>query len=252
MIVETHVHLCDAKYDGDRNETISRARAAGVAKFLNVSAELGEVRKIAAFDADGVFKAFGLHPDNAGEFTPEVFAEITGYFKAQKSAVAVGEIGLDYYRSRNSKNEQEIVFRKFLEMACSLDLPVVIHSREAHEDVYNILKEHAPAKKGIIHCFTGDIEAAEKFMSLGFVLGIGGVVTFRNARELQAAVNKTPIKSIVLETDAPWLAPQSVRGKRNESANLKEIAGKIAELKSMDPEKVEEITAATAERVLNI
>jgi TatD DNase family protein len=137
-------------------------------------------------------------------------------------------------------------------MACSLDLPVVIHSREAHEDVYNILKEHAPAKKGIIHCFTGDIEAAEKFMSLGFVLGIGGVVTFRNARELQAAVNKTPIKSIVLETDAPWLAPQSVRGKRNESANLKEIAGKIAELKSMDPEKVEEITAATAERVLNI
>ncbi|MGD0566594.1 MAG: TatD family hydrolase [Candidatus Goldiibacteriota bacterium] len=252
MIVETHVHLCDEKYDGDRQETLARAAKAGVVKFLNVSAELKEIRKIAALEINGVYKAFGLHPHNTGEFSDEVYGEIKGYFKAQKNAVAVGEIGLDYFRSTTSRADQENVFRKFLGLADQLNLPVVIHSREAHDDVIKILKKYDLQKKGIIHCFTGGAKTAAQFLDMGFVLGIGGVVTFPNTGELAAAVRNTPLDSIVLETDAPWLAPQPFRGKRNEPAYLKEIAKMIAGIKGTSAEKVEEITAQTAARVLNI
>lgn len=252
MIVETHVHLCDGKYDADRSEVLERARRAGVEKLVNVSAELKEIRAIAALNIDGVFKAFGLHPHSANEFTGEVYEEIEGYFKAQKKAVAVGEIGLDYFRSTTSKHDQEAVFRKFLELAVKLDLPVLIHSREAHDDVYEILKTSGPRKKGIIHCFTGNLGDAERFTSLGYVLGIGGVVTFQNTKQLSEAVLRTPLEKIVLETDAPWLAPQSVRGKRNEPMYLKDIAARIAEIKGISAAMVEEITARNAERVLAI
>jgi TatD DNase family protein len=252
MIVETHVHLCDGKYGADRDAVMERARRAGVEKFVNVSAELKEIRAIAALDIEGGFKAFGLHPHNANEFTVDVYGEIEGYFKAQKTAVAVGEIGLDYFRSTTSKREQEEVFRKFLELAAGLDLPVLIHSREAHDDVYEILKSSGPRKKGIIHCFTGNTGDAERFVSLGYVLGIGGVVTFPNTKQLSEAVLRTPLESIVLETDAPWLAPQAARGKRNEPMYLKDIAAKIAEIKGISAAMVEEKTARNAERVLNI
>ena len=252
MIVETHVHLCDEKYDADRQEVLSRAAKAGVVKFLNVSAGLGEARKIAALEIEGVYKAFGLHPHNTGEFSREVYAEIEGYFRAQKNAVAVGEIGLDYFRSTTSKADQEKIFRKFLGLAVELGLPVVIHSREAHGDVIKILKEYALMKKGIIHCFTGDAETAAQFTDMGFALGIGGVVTFSNTGELAGAVRRTPLESIVLETDAPWLAPQPFRGKRNEPAYLKEIVKMIAGIKEVSAEEVEEITAKTAGRILNI
>jgi TatD DNase family protein len=252
LIVETHVHLFDARYGADREEMIKRAEAAGVAKFINVSAEPAEARKVAAFDRQGVYKAIGLHPHNADEYSEAVYDEMKMLFKTKKSMVAVGEIGLDYYKSTTPKALQEEVFRKFLGLAKELDLPVLIHSREAHADTYGILREFNINKRGIIHCFTGDIETAKKFSGDGYAIGIGGVITFPNAGVLRAAVAQLPLENIVLETDAPWLAPQQMRGKRNEPAFLKYIVSAIAGIKGVTEREIEEVTTRNAERVFNI
>lgn len=252
MIIETHVHLCDEKFDADRADIIKRANAAGVLKFINIGAELREVRLIAAMELENVYKAMGLHPHSAAEFTEEVYDEIKGYFDTQKKAVAVGEIGMDYYKSTTPRELQEKVFRRFLDMAKELDLPVAIHSREAHDDVYNILKEYGLNKKGVIHCFTGDERNALRFIDLGYMLGVGGVITYPNADNLRRALEKVPLESIVLETDAPWLAPQQERGKRNEPSYLKYAAQALAGIKNISVEQVESITAKNAEKLFNI
>lgn len=252
MIVETHVHLCDEKFDSDRVEVLKRANIAGVIKFLNIGAELKEIRSIAALEIENVYKAMGLHPHNAQEFTEEVYSEIRGYFKTQIKAVAVGEIGMDYYKSTTPRELQEKVFRRFLELAEELTLPIAVHSREAHGDVLNILKEYKLIKKGVIHCYTGDISTATKFTDLGYMLGIGGVITFPNAQSLREAVKAIPLEFLVLETDAPWLAPQQERGKRNEPSYLKHVVRVIADLKTMSVEQVENVTTKNAERLFNI
>jgi TatD DNase family protein len=252
MIFETHLHLCDEKFDIDRDEILARAKHAGVDRILNVGAELKEIRKIAALDLPGVYKAMGIHPENAGECTADVYAEIESYLKNSANALAVGEIGLDYHRDTTHKQLQEEVFRKFLDIAHGLDLPVVIHSRDAHDDVIKILEEYNLGKKGIIHCFSGDAGIASRFISMGYVLGIGGVITFPNARVLRDAVAHTPLESIVLETDAPWLAPQQHRGERNESSYLKFVAAEIAKLKGISAQDVENVTYRTAEKVLGL
>lgn len=252
MIIETHVHLCDEKYDADRDEILKRANEAGVMKFLNIGAELKEVRKIAIMEIDNVFKAMGLHPHNAHEFSPAVYDEIKGYFKAQKKAVAVGEIGLDYYKSTTPKELQEKVFRAFLDLAKELDLPVAIHSREAFDDVYKLLKEYGIRKRGVIHCFTGDVNNAKRFIDMGYMLGIGGVITYPNAETLRQAVSEVPLEWLVLETDAPWLAPQAERGKRNEPACLKHIVQALARVKNVSVETIESVTTENAENLFNI
>ncbi len=252
MIVETHLHLCDEKYDADRDEVLSRAKQAGVVKILNIGAELKETRKVAVYENEGVFKALGIHPHNAPEFDAAVKEEFKGYFKGGNNIKAVGEIGLDFFKSTTPADVQEKIFREFLGLAKDFNLPVVIHSREAHEETLKILKEYKIEKRGIIHCFTGDAAAAKKFVDEGYVLGIGGVLTFPNAEVLRDAVKEMPLECLVLETDAPWLAPKSVRGKRNEPAFLKEIIQTLAGIKGVSEAKVEEVTTATAERVLGI
>jgi TatD DNase family protein len=252
MIVETHVHLCDAKYDADREDMIWRAETTGVIKFINVSAEIAEARKTADFDRPGVYKALGLHPHNANEYSREVFEEIRGLFKSRKNIIAVGEIGLDYLKSTTPKEMQVTVFKKFLELAREFDLPVIIHSREAHADTYGILKEFDIKKRGIIHCFTGDIDTARRFTNDGFLIGIGGVITFPNAGVLRATVAQLPLDHIVLETDAPWLAPQQVRGQRNEPAYLKYIVSEISRIKGATEAEVEKVTTENAEKIFKI
>ena len=252
MIVETHVHLCDEKFDGDRTEVLKRANTAGVIKFLNIGAELKEIRAIAALEIENVYKAMGLHPHNAHEFTEEVYSEIKEYFKTQIKAVAVGEIGMDYYKSTTPRGLQEKVFRRFLELACELNLPIAVHSREAHEDVLNILKEYELSKKGVIHCFTGDISTANKFTDLGYMLGIGGVITFPNAQSLRDAIKVIPLEFLVLETDAPYLTPEPHRGTRNEPKYIPLIAKKIADLQQKTVKEIEMATTANTKALFNV
>ncbi|MCE5300541.1 MAG: TatD family hydrolase [Spirochaetia bacterium] len=252
MIIETHVHLCDPRYDGDRVEMLVRARQAGVVKFLNIGAEAQECHRVAQFESEGVYKALGLHPHYVEQYNEEFFEKYCGYYRTQKNMAAVGEIGLDYFKSPVDRDVQERYFRIFLDFARQVNLPVVIHSRDAHADVYRLLKQYALPKKGIIHCFSGDTDAAEMFTGLGYALGVGGVMTFPNAAVLREAIKNTPPDKLVLETDAPWLAPQKYRGKRNEPAYLRPIAEALAELKGLSAAEVEEITTQNAERILNI
>lgn len=252
MIIETHVHISDSRYDEDREDMLKRAEAAGITKFINIGAEAAETRKVADYDRPGVYKAIGLHPHNAHEYDEAFGEEIKGYLENRKNIAAIGEIGLDYFKSTTPKDVQEKVFRRFMEIAAEARLPVVIHSRDAHEDVLKILKEYRPDKRGIIHCFTGGAEAAKLFTAEGYMLGIGGVLTFPNAGTLRQAVQQLPLEVMVLETDAPWLAPQQVRGKRNEPAFLRHIVQAIAGLKGASEAEVEEITTQNAEKVFGL
>jgi TatD DNase family protein len=194
----------------------------------------------------------GLHPHYASEYSEAFYEEIRGYLKSKKNIIAIGEIGMDYFKSPVPKDVQEKVFRKFLGLAKEAGLPVVIHSREAFEDVFKILKEFNIERRGTIHCFTGDTETAKRFTGEGYVLGIGGVITFPNVGVLKQTVAQLPLDAIVLETDAPWLAPQQVRGKRNEPAFLRHIVSAIAGLKGVTEQEVERVTTENAGKVFGI
>jgi TatD DNase family protein len=252
LIIDTHIHLCDEKYDTDRAEMLDRARAAGIGKFVNIGAEIGECRKVVKFSGDGVYSAVGIHPHNIAELSEDVYGELGDYLKNNVNIVALGEIGLDYSKGKDEKAAQFEAFKKMLGLAAKFDRPVVIHSRNAHADVAVILKEYGPARRGIIHCFSGDYDAGRMFAEMGYVLGIGGVITFSNAPGLRGAVEKMPLEWLVLETDAPWLAPQQHRGQRNEASYIRNAAWKIAELKGIPVEEVERVTTSTAERILGI
>lgn len=251
MFIDTHVHLCDSRYDEDRAEMLRRASDAGVEYKVNIGAEPAECRKVAEFDAPGVLKAVGLHPHYIGAFDSAVLEEFKGYFSSGKMAAA-GEIGLDYFKSPNSKEHQIEIFEKMLVLACECSLPVIIHSRDAHADVAAILKRHNSSKKGIIHCYTGDYETAKVFYDMGYLIGIGGVITFPNAGALKDTVAKMPLESMVLETDAPWLAPQEVRGKRNEPSYIPKIAAVIAGIRGISVNEIERATTANAAGIFGL
>jgi TatD DNase family protein len=252
IIVETHVHICEPRYDNDREEMLKRSFENGIKKMINIGADIEETRKVVDFEHDGIFKSIGLHPHYIDKFDENLFNEIKGYIKNKKNIIAIGEIGLDYFKSPSSEEQQKKVFKKFLTLAKNNNLPVIIHSREAHMDVYEILKEYDIEKKGVIHCFTGDYETAKKFIDAGYFLGIGGVLTFPNAKVIKETVKRISIEHIVLETDAPWLAPQQQRGKRNEPLYLKYVIEEIARIKNMDENDVIEYTTNNAERIFDI
>ncbi len=252
MIIDTHIHICDERYDTDREEMLKRAEAEGVLKFINIGAERKENRKVYEYSRQGVYKSFGIHPYYIKDFNEREFDEIKSYLKNSKDVISVGEIGLDFYKNEIAPDLQMDVLIKMLNLAKDFNLPVILHSREAHDRIYEILKEVNIPKKGVIHCFTGDKETAKKFIDLGYFLGIGGVVTFPNAKVLKETVKEIDLKYFVLETDAPYLAPQEVRGKRNESCYLKYIIKQIADLKNIEEEKVKDRTSANAMKLFGL
>ena len=190
-----------------------------------------------------LYCAIGYHPEIANEIEDSDYEVLENMIKSNKKIVAIGEIGLDYYWNKDNKEKQREVFRKQLELAEKLDLPVVIHTRDAINETYEILKEYNV--RGVMHCFSGSLEMAEKFIDLGFLLGIGGVLTFKNSK-LPLVVEKIPLEKIVLETDSPYMSPEPKRGSTNESANIPLIAEKLSEIKKISIEKVAEITTKNA------
>jgi TatD DNase family protein len=179
-------------------------------------------------------------------------AELKGWLKGKKNIAAIGEIGLDYYKSTTPVETQKAAFREFLGLANDFELPVIIHSRDAHEDVLSMLKEYAPKKRGVIHCFAAGADTGKRFIDEGYLLGIGGVITFPNAGDLRQAVTRLPLESMVLETDAPWLAPQNVRGSRNEPANLRYIVDAVSGIKGVPAAEVERVTTGNACKMFGI
>ena len=274
MIIDTHVHYDDEAFDADREELIGSLQENNIGLVLDIGSTKESLPKIRSLmdRYDFVYGAMGLHPDEIGDLTDELLGEIREDMKNPK-VLAVGEIGLDYYWNKEEQELQKAAFRKQLQLALECGKPVVIHSREAAADTLEILREmygkgslwealhgSAPAasgtasgpteRKGVMHCYSYSAEQARIYTrELGFYLGIGGVVTFKNAKKIKEVVADTPLEYIILETDCPYLAPVPYRGKRNCSLYLPYVVQAIAELKGVSPEEVERITEENARRL---
>ena len=254
MIFETHAHYNDRKFDEDRDKLLATLPEAGIGRVVNISASwkdlLNTLQLIEKYPY--FYGAVGLHPDHIGDLTEERFQMIRDYCRLEK-VVAVGEIGLDYHWDVEPRETQKEGFIRQLKLSIEENLPVVIHSRDAVKDTFDIMKgEHAGTTGGIIHCFSASKEIAKEYVKLGYYIGVGGVVTFKNSRVLKEVVESTPLEAIVVETDCPYLAPVPHRGKRNSSLFLPLIIEKIAEIKGCSPEKAEEVTWENACRVYRL
>lgn len=239
MIFDSHAHYDSKQFEEDRDQLLNSMQENGIGTIVNVAADWDSVTEVPelAEKYSFVYAAVGLHPDEVGDLNEERFE----FLKVQcqkKKVVAVGEIGLDYYWDNESHDIQKKWFIRQLELARELDLPVIIHSRDAAEDTLKIMKEHAQGLRGVIHCFSYSKELAEEYVKMGFYIGIGGVMTFKNGKKLKEIAATIPLDRILLETDCPYLAPEPHRGKRNSSLYIPHIAQEIADLRGITYEEV--------------
>lgn len=251
-LVDTHAHLDDPAFDGDREAVLERAAAAGVRTVVAIGTDLASSRRTVALAAryPQVLAAVGLHPHEAGGTTPEAVRQLAPLLQ-QHGVVAIGETGLDYYRDDAPRSAQEALFRAHLELARAATLPVIIHCREAYPEVLAILSEF-PDIPLIFHAFSGSPEVAQMCLVRGGYLAFGGPLTFRNARRPVTVAAQVPMGRILLETDAPLLSPEPYRGTRNEPARVRLVAERLAGLRGMTVEAVAEATMANARRVFRL
>lgn len=254
MFFDTHAHLNDPKFKDDLPETLERAKANGVKFIVNVGYDLASSVKAVeiAQNYQECYAAVGIHPHDAKRVTEDTLEELKKLAQQDK-VVALGEMGLDYYRDLSPRDKQQEVFRQQIHLAKELKLPIIIHDRDAHGDVMQILKEEdAGENGGILHCFSGSWEMARQCIKLGFKISLAGPVTFKNATRLQDIAKLVPLEHLLIETDCPYLTPEPHRGKRNEPAWVRHVAEKIAELKKISLEEVAQITTANALEVFQI
>ena len=254
MIIDSHAHLDDKAFDQDRDEVIKKLKDNNIGAVMNISAGLASARTSLALAKkyDFIYTSMGIHPCETGELTEENFKEIVKYLEEEK-VKAIGEIGLDYYWNEPEKEIQEYWFRKQLQLAREKKLPIIIHSRDAAADTYKIMKEEkAEELEGVIHCYSYSKETARDYLNWNYYFGIGGVVTFQNAKKLKEAVSYIPLTNILLETDSPYLAPIPYRGKRNSPLNLKLIAEAIAKIKEITVEEVIKVTTENTKKLYRI
>lgn len=239
MIIDTHAHYDDEQFDADRESLLGEMEAGGIGLIINAGSTIASWDKIIKLTEEYpfVYGAVGVHPDEAGTLDEEQFGRMKELLVREK-IVAVGEIGLDYYWDRESHDLQKKWFIRQLELAREKNMPVIIHSREAAADTFQIMKQHAQGMKAVIHCYSYSAEMAAEYVKMGYYIGVGGVVTFKNAKKLKQVVKEIPLENIVLETDCPYLAPVPFRGKRNSSLYLMYVAEEIAEIKDVAVEKV--------------
>lgn len=255
MIVDTHCHLDFKDFDSDREAVLDRALKAGVARIINVGSSLeGSRRSVElAKKYDMVYASVGIHPHEATTATDEAIGSLKILAENNKRIVAVGEVGLDYYRNLSPKEEQIKAFAKFIRLAGSLKLPLIIHSREADEDVIRIIKsEKSKEQTGVIHCFSGDEKFLKECLNLGFYISFTSNLTFKKAQSLRDVAKTVPIEKVLLETDAPYLAPEGMRGKRNEPSYLTCLVGEWAKLSGLSVEDVERITTHNANSLFRL
>ena len=253
MIFDSHAHYDDESFNEDRENVIKEIRENGVINVLNCGASMEGARDSfkLANKYDFFYAAVGIHPENAYELTEENYEEIKEMTKNPKVR-AIGEIGLDYYWEENPpRKKQKEVFRKQMELAKELNMPVVIHDRDAHGDTLEIMKEF-PEVKGVVHCFSGSVEFARECLKLGYYIGFTGVVTFKNSKKIVEVAKEVPLDRMLVETDAPYMAPTPNRGKRNRSDYIKFIIEKIAEVKELSVEEVSNATIENAKNLLKI
>ena len=239
MIFDTHAHYDDEQFDGDRDGLLKSMPDLGVGTIVDVSATYESCEKVLALAGKypHVYAAIGVHPDEVGELNEDKIQHMKELC-CNKKVVAVGEIGLDYYWDNEPHEVQQKWFIRQLELAGEVKKPVIIHSREAAADTMYIMKNYAQGLGGVIHCYSYSREMAEEYVKMGFYIGIGGVVTFKNAKKLKDVAAAIPIEKIVLETDCPYLAPEPNRGKRNSSLNIPYVIAAMAQIKGITEEEV--------------
>jgi TatD DNase family protein len=260
-LVDTHAHLDFRQFDPDRQAVIERARAAGVAAIVNVGTDLDSSRRAVqlAGEYDMIHAAVGMHPHDAKKLDGSALAELRELAR-QPKVVAVGEIGLDFYRDRSPRDTQRRAFRAQLAWAAKLGKPVVIHDRDAHDEIMEILADWATGladsplanRVGVLHTFSGNLSMAERAMAMGFYISISGPVTYKNARQLPQIVRALPLDRLLVETDCPFLTPHPYRGKRNEPAYVRLVAEQIATLKGIPFDDLTKTTTANARRLFDL
>ena len=254
MIFDTHAHYDDEAFDNDREALIRSLPEAGIGRVVNIAASPESIEECLdlAHRFPYVYCALGIHPEHCAEMDEALLEEIRKKLRDEK-AVAVGEIGLDYYWPEPDREIQKHWFARQLQLAAEVDLPVVIHSREAAADTMRIMKEnHAEKVGGVVNCSSYSVELAREFVQMGFYIGIGGVLTFKNARKLVEVAREIPLERLLLETDCPYLAPVPYRGKRNCSLYLPHVVAKLAELKGITEEEVIRVTEHNAETMYRL
>ena len=252
-LFDTHAHYDDSRFDGDRDAVLAALPEAGVELVLDPGCDLPSSRAAAALAEryGHVYAAAGIHPENCAGFQDADLAALRQLL-AQPKVAAIGEIGLDYYWAENPPRDfQQMVFRKQLALAEELDLPVIVHDREAHGDSLSIIREF-PAVTGVFHCFSGSPEMAEELLKRGWYLGFDGPITYKNARRAPEVAAITPLERMVVETDAPYLSPVPVRGRRNDSRYLPHVIAKLAEWKGVTPEEMTRITCENGKRLFRL
>ncbi len=250
-IFDTHAHYDDSRFDEDREAVFTSLKEQGVTNIVNCGCDLKTSLKTVDFTEkfDFIYGAVGVHPHEAEDTTEEELLKIQKLYGKEK-IVAVGEIGLDYHYDFSPRDRQIEIFERQIQLANELALPAIIHDREAHEDTMNILKKYIP--KGVVHCFSGSSEMAKEIIKLGLYIGIGGAVTFRNAKKPVEVVEYLPLDRLVLETDAPYMTPVPFRGQRCDSTHIAYTAEKIAEIKNIDVQELIDICNENAKRLFGI
>lgn len=251
MIFESHAHYDDEAFDEDREELLTSLRENGIDKVINIGASLDSCKRTLQLmkQYSFIYGAMGVHPSETGELNEENFTWLREQCTADK-VVAVGEIGLDYHWPEPEVHVQKLWFEKQMELAREVKLPVIIHSRDAAKDTLDMMHAlHAGEIGGVIHCYSYTKEMAREYLQMDYYFGIGGVITFKNAKKLKETVEYIPMDRILLETDSPYLAPEPNRGKRNSSLNLSYVAQEIAAIKGISYEEVVETTSKNAERL---
>lgn len=254
MLIDTHCHLDDPRYDADREAMIRRAQDAGIGHFVTIGCDLETSRAAVAMAQQHAFisATVGVHPHEVTHITDGWYDEFRRLAQSGR-VVAYGEIGLDYHYDHSPRDVQRARFREQVRLARELRLPIVIHTREAQEDTMTILREERAGEMGgVFHCFSGDSALAKDALDLGFSLSFSGVITFNNATMLRDIVKTVPLDRILVETDAPYLTPVPHRGARNEPAYVRHVADKISELRDISSEDVENATTQNATRLFNI
>ena len=253
MFIDSHAHIQLDLFDSDRSVVIERAKNSQVSIILVVGFDISTSHLAVelADRYDHIYATVGLHPHDAKRFTPQTLREIALLAEHPK-VVALGEMGLDYHRNFSPKSVQKRVFEEQLDLATQLDLPIVVHNRNAFDDILSILENHSQLTGGVLHCFSENTKSMDRVIDVGFHIGIGGPVTYKKSQDLKQVVKVMPADSFLIETDCPWLAPQLRRGKRNEPAYITEIATKIAELRQVTIESVGQTSSQNFRKLFSI
>ena len=254
MLIDTHCHLDFKDFDNDRELVIRRAKEEGIASIINVGSSLEGTKKSIelAEKNDFIFAAAGIHPHEADNIKDADLESFKNCFSSKK-IVAIGEIGLDYYRNLSSKDNQKKLFIKLLQEAINRNLPVIIHNRDAHEDVMFILKDVMGLSiKGVMHCFSGDEKLLGECLDLGLFISFTCNLTFKNAGKLREVAKLVPVDRILIETDAPFLAPQAFRGRRNEPSYVKYLADELARIKKISIDEISRLTTDNAKKLFKL